>query len=68
MSILSERRVHRPYGMHGGEPAQSGKNIWVKNPRKSDYDFVEGKENTPRRINIGGKQSVHMGAGDRIEM
>jgi 5-oxoprolinase (ATP-hydrolysing) len=68
VSILSERRVHRPYGLHGGEPAQCGKNIWVKLPRARDFDLIEGEENPPRRINIGGRQSVRMGPGDRIEM
>jgi 5-oxoprolinase (ATP-hydrolysing) len=68
VSILSERRVHRPYGMAGGEPAQPGRNVWVKLPREREFDLVKGKENPPRRINLGGKQSVNMGAGDRIEM
>ncbi len=68
VSILSERRVHQPYGMAGGDPAQPGKNVWVKLPRSREFDLIEGKENPPRRINMGGKQSVNMGAGDRIEM
>lgn len=68
VSMLSERRAFQPYGLYGGEPGACGQNIWVKLPRRRDFDFIEGKENLPRRINMGGRQSVRMGAGDRIEM
>ncbi|KAF9304341.1 hypothetical protein BGZ91_008939, partial [Linnemannia elongata] len=30
VSILSERRVFQPYGMAGGGPGASGKNLWVQ--------------------------------------
>lgn len=30
VSILSERRVYKPYGLEGGEDAQCGLNIWVR--------------------------------------
>lgn len=36
-SILSERRVYRPYGMNGGEPAECGLNLWVRNVEKSSW-------------------------------
>ncbi|KAI1081168.1 Hydantoinase B/oxoprolinase-domain-containing protein [Whalleya microplaca] len=36
VSILSERRVYRPYGLAGGEDAACGLNIWVRRVRKSD--------------------------------
>ncbi|KAE8454036.1 hypothetical protein EG329_007812 [Mollisiaceae sp. DMI_Dod_QoI] len=41
VSILSERRVYRPYGLEGGEDAECGLNIWVRkvetsNPARSD--------------------------------
>ncbi|GAA5862471.1 hypothetical protein JCM8547_002075 [Rhodosporidiobolus lusitaniae] len=67
-SILSERRVYRPYGLEGGESGAAGRNLWVKLPRKDDGDFQENgdKENKPRIINLGGKATVKMGAGDRI--
>ena len=55
-SILSERRVYQPYGMHGGEPAQLGLNLWV-------YKDSEGKEKT---VNMGGKNTVPMKTGDRV--
>lgn len=51
-SILSERRSFAPYGMKGGEPGERGKNIWVKK--------------NGRIINLGGKNSVAVDAGDRV--
>eukprot|EP00804_Cyclotella_cryptica_P010641 CCRYP_005454-RA/>CCRYP_005454-RA protein AED:0.48 eAED:0.56 QI:0/0/0/1/0/0/2/0/61 len=29
MSILSERRTLHPYGMEGGEPGETGKNLLI---------------------------------------
>ncbi|KAK4934667.1 hypothetical protein LTR10_024131 [Elasticomyces elasticus] len=56
-SILSERRVHRPYGMDGGEPGATGLNLWLCK------DTVTGQDRT---VNIGGKGSVPMKTGDRV--
>ena len=50
-SILSERRVHHPYGMDGGEEGGTGLNLWISK---------EG-----RTVNMGGKGSVAMKTGDR---
>jgi 5-oxoprolinase (ATP-hydrolysing) len=82
VSILSERRVYRPYGLNGGEDAQCGLNIWVRNvavdaPEKEEgaaprSDHVELKmtegrtEFEERRINMGSKNSAPMQPGDRI--
>ena len=41
VSILSERRVHRPYGLHGGEPGSNGVNLWIKQRREEDGDLLE---------------------------
>jgi 5-oxoprolinase (ATP-hydrolysing) len=77
VSILSERRVYHPYGLEGGEDAQCGQNIWVRGVPKlegSDAD-VEGEKSTSpsdgddkelRYINLGGKNTASMQAGDRI--
>ncbi|KAH9219498.1 Hydantoinase B/oxoprolinase-domain-containing protein [Leptodontidium sp. 2 PMI_412] len=51
-SILSERRSFAPYGMNGGEDAARGLNQWV---RKNG-----------RTINLGGKNSVAVVAGERV--
>ncbi|ORZ36114.1 Hydantoinase B/oxoprolinase-domain-containing protein [Catenaria anguillulae PL171] len=52
VSILSERRVHAPYGMHGGKPGRPGQNLLVKRGG--------------RTVNLGGKNSVMVDAGDAI--
>ena len=56
VSMLSERRVVRPYGMAGGEPGAAGKNLYVR--READ-----GQERT---INIGGKMELNVSAGERV--
>lgn len=77
VSILSERRVYHPYGLEGGEDAQCGLNIWVrkvevKNQAKSDRQLSGSNENEDeavyeeRRINMGGKNTAAMKAGERI--
>lgn len=52
-SILSERRSFAPYGMQGGGEGARGRNTWVQHK--------DG-----RRINIGGKNTVCVDAGDRL--
>lgn len=56
-SILSERRVHRPYGLEGGGDASPGMNLWVTK------DEETGEE---RKVNIGGKNTVSVKTHDRI--
>jgi 5-oxoprolinase (ATP-hydrolysing) len=51
-SILSERRAFRPYGLKGGGDGESGRNLWIR---------ADG-----RCINVGGKSSVKVSAGDRF--
>jgi len=82
VSILSERRSRQPYGLHGGQPAEAGRNLWVKQLREGDGDapgqapgqgrdvrednLQEPDRQKPRVINIGGKATVLMGKGDRF--
>ncbi|KAL8392283.1 hypothetical protein RB595_002468 [Gaeumannomyces hyphopodioides] len=81
VSILSERRVYRPYGMAGGEPAECGLNLWVKKVAKTSWEKslkkIQGSgdakdkedeevEYEERFINLGAKNSAPMQAGDRI--
>ncbi|KAI0018300.1 Hydantoinase B/oxoprolinase-domain-containing protein [Xylariomycetidae sp. FL0641] len=54
--LITERRVHPPYGMRGGEPGARGANYWVK---KTDDGTGE------RWVNIGARGQVDMKAGDR---
>ncbi len=52
MSILSERRTLQPYGLDGGEPGMTGKNLLVKK------DGVV--------LNIGAKRSGSLNVGERL--
>ena len=72
VSILSERRVHRPYGMEGGEDAHCGVNIWARKVSSQDTTKVSGRdgelreEENYRYVNLGGKNTASMHPGDRI--
>ncbi|PTB78372.1 hypothetical protein M440DRAFT_17917 [Trichoderma longibrachiatum ATCC 18648] len=76
VSILSERRVYRPYGLKGGEDGQCGLNLWVRKVEKADWERslrkLQGhedagqKEYEERHINLGAKNTAAMDAGDRI--
>ncbi|KAL4875815.1 Hydantoinase B/oxoprolinase-domain-containing protein [Aspergillus karnatakaensis] len=52
--VLSERRVFQPYGMAGGQPAARGVNLWIRS--------------SGQVINVGGKASCHVKAGDRLRI
>ncbi|KAJ5102878.1 hypothetical protein N7532_003407 [Penicillium argentinense] len=60
VSILSERRVHHPYGLEGGEAAQCGQNLWIRRVAKSDGGWEE------KCISLGGRNSTQMQPGERI--
>lgn len=64
VSILSERRVYRPYGLNGGEDASCGLNIWVRKVPKAGAND-EG-ETEFRHISMGGKNTASMQSGERI--
>ncbi|KAK5031136.1 hypothetical protein LTS07_004871 [Exophiala sideris] len=78
VSILSERRVYRPYGLHGGGDAQCGKNIWVRKIKKVKSQGAggehegkrrengEGDEYDYRHISMGAKNTAAMQPGERI--
>lgn len=82
VSILSERRVYKPYGMEGGEDAECGLNLWVRKVKKASWesslrklqnggeggkeDEEEEEEYEERYINLGGKNSAPMEKGDRV--
>ncbi|TPX11311.1 uncharacterized protein E0L32_001129 [Thyridium curvatum] len=57
VSILSERRVIPPYGMAGGDEGKRGLNLWIRR---------DPEDGSVRTINLGGKATAHMNAGDRI--
>jgi len=51
LSVLSERRVYRPYGLKGGHPGKAGKNLLI---RKKDGAVID----------LGGKCSIPVEPGD----
>jgi 5-oxoprolinase (ATP-hydrolysing) len=53
-AILSERRVHQPYGLNGGESGKSGRNIFFRKDGKTLF--------------LGGKNEIRAEAGDRIRI
>lgn len=53
VTILSERRVFSPYGLHGGENGQSGKNILIHEEKKQQ---------------IAGKTTLLIKKGDIVEI
>ncbi|KAL4891149.1 Hydantoinase B/oxoprolinase-domain-containing protein [Aspergillus ambiguus] len=57
VSILSERRVHRPYGLEGGKDAESGMNLWISRDQETREERV---------VNIGGKNTVSVETHDRV--
>ncbi|XP_015790141.1 5-oxoprolinase isoform X2 [Tetranychus urticae] len=50
LSVLTERRVFAPYGLHGGEPGSRGSNV---------MHFSSG-----RQVNLGSKSSIKVEPGD----
>ncbi|KAL8973478.1 MAG: hypothetical protein Q9197_002282 [Variospora fuerteventurae] len=65
VSILSERRVYRPYGMAGGEDAECGVNYWMRKVRQGGRG--NGRDEVElRKISLGGKNTAGMVAGERI--
>ena len=53
-AILSERRVHQPYGLNSGEPGKSGLNLFLRNDGTILF--------------LGGKNEIHAETGDRIRI
>ncbi|KAG9780451.1 hydantoinase B/oxoprolinase, partial [Aureobasidium melanogenum] len=78
VSILSERRVYHPYGLHGGGDGARGKNIWVRKVKKVQALGTGGEHEGQRReegdngeyeyryINMGAKNTASMQPGERI--
>ena len=52
VNILSERRVHAPWGLHGGGDGKRGVNRWIRHGGQT--------------INLGGRNSFLAERGDRI--
>ncbi|KAF5985504.1 5-oxoprolinase [Fusarium bulbicola] len=57
-SILSDRRVYRPYGMAGGHGGQKGENL----------TFKFNEQHKMEVINLGGKAIIHLVPGEYIRI
>ncbi|PKS05854.1 hypothetical protein jhhlp_007683 [Lomentospora prolificans] len=69
VSILSERRVFRPYGLAGGADGHPGLNLWIRRQRKATLDGATSPvemEHEEQAYNLGSKNTALMKAGDRI--
>lgn len=62
-SILSDRRVVAPHGLNGGEDGERGLNLWIKMEKDSSGNVVSQSV-----INIGGRNTVDVGVGDRVRI
>ncbi len=56
MSLITERRVSRPWGLAGGQPGAAGEN-WL---------WAGGDEG--RRVHLGDKVTVELRAGDAVQV
>ncbi|KAK5673023.1 hypothetical protein QVD99_000497 [Batrachochytrium dendrobatidis] len=63
VSILSERRVFRPYGLNGGEDGQAAINILLR----AGKTLSDGSREY-RHLSFGGKNSTIVKRGDRIRI
>ena len=61
VSILSERRVYHPYGLAGGEDAECGLNLWVRNVEKASWDT------SLRRLQNGASSTADDGSNEKEE-
>lgn len=57
-SILSDRRVYRPYGMAGGLPGQKGLNV----------AYIYNEEGNLDMVNLGGKAIIDLKPGEYIQI
>lgn len=56
VSLLTERRSRAPYGLRGGGEGKVGINTWIK----------QSSDAKTRKVNLGGKASIRVTAGDRL--
>jgi N-methylhydantoinase B/oxoprolinase/acetone carboxylase alpha subunit len=66
VSILSERRRIKPYGLQGGSPGKPGENILVKKAYQTGDDPDDPVIRKKRRnvVRLGSKVNIEINAGD----
>jgi N-methylhydantoinase B/oxoprolinase/acetone carboxylase alpha subunit len=74
LSILSERRVLQPYGLEGGAPGACGHNMLMQKKKKEDVSAETSPSSSTTAAadflckNLGGKNTVDVGPGDRCRL
>ena len=70
VSVLTERRVFAPRGVAGGKDGKTGENaLLVLDEEDADDDDDDDDERQKRRVvNLGGKNSVSVAAGDILRI
>jgi N-methylhydantoinase B/oxoprolinase/acetone carboxylase alpha subunit len=65
LSILSERRRNRPYGLQGGEPGKPGENVLIKDSCREKENQETGLiPKRKRMVRLGSKANLEVNAGD----
>ena len=67
VSVLTERRVFAPRGVAGGKDGKTGENALLVRDEAADDDAA-GARDCRRVINLGGKNSVSVAAGDILRV
>ena len=66
-TVLTERRARPPPGLAGGGDGAPGRNLLLRHRRDQKEDAAEAA-GAGAVINLGGKNSVEVAAGDRIRI
>lgn len=66
VSILSERRVFKPYGLEGGGDGGRGVNLWVRRVEKGSKHSDDAAGAEYINVSLGGKNTAEMRPGERI--
>ncbi len=60
LSLITSRRITQPYGLHGGLPGQSGRNLLSRSKTKGENTNLKKSET------LGFRASTEVTAGDRL--
>ena len=62
---MLQRRTRQPYGLAGGYPAKSGRNLWIKQLREEDGDLPLADEDDPLSEHFDEKEEETKETGDQ---
>lgn len=58
LSVMMERRSIAPFGLKGGEDGERGTNFWFRKQHDGSYS----------RFSLGGRNTINLKAGDKVEI